>query len=54
MIERPKGIYRVKRPDGEDDAYLEDKNLTGTWATESLYKARGYEPPWDKLEWRDA
>ena len=50
-----RGIYRVKNPEPmEADAQVQDVNGgSETSLPESLYRARGYEPPFDKLPWRD-
>lgn len=50
-----RGICRVKRPVGmEDDAIVQDVNGgTEMPLAESIYRERGYEPPYDDLQWRD-
>ena len=48
-----RGIYRIKRPRGiEDDAHVEDAG-TDMPLPESIYRQRGYEPPFDDLPWSD-
>jgi hypothetical protein len=50
-----RGIYRTKTPDGmEDDAQVQDVHGGSDMPlSESLYRERGYEPPYDDLLWRD-
>lgn len=51
-----RGIYRIKNPAGmEDDAQVRDANGGSEMPLgESLYRERGYSPPFDELPWRDA
>lgn len=48
-----RGIYRQKMPEGiEDCAQVKDVNGGSQMPLdESLYRARGYEPPFEKLPW---
>lgn len=36
----------------EDDAWVEDRGI-GMDIPESLYRTRGYEPPFDDLPWKE-
>ena len=51
-----RGIYRTKNPEGmEDDAQVKDVNGGSDMPLpESLYRERGYSPPFDDLPWREA
>jgi hypothetical protein len=52
-MKRPRGIYRTKRPAGmEADAWVEDGGI-GMDVSESLYRARRYEPDFDSLPWKE-
>jgi hypothetical protein len=52
-MKRPRGIYRTKRPAGmESDAWVEDGGI-GMDVSESLYRARRYEPDFDSLPWKE-
>lgn len=54
MIKRPKGIRRIRRPEGmEHDAVTDDDGVENR-IEESVYRARGYEPAWELLPWADA
>ena len=46
-----RGIYRVKNPEPfEDDAQVEDVNGGSSMPlSESVYRERGYDPPFDEL-----
>ena len=50
-----RGIYRIKTPEGmEDDAQVEDVDGGSAMPLpESVYRQREYEPPFDKLPWRE-
>lgn len=50
-----RGIYRIKNPEGlEDDAQVRDvAGGSDMPLSESVYRERGYEPPFDDLPWRE-
>lgn len=48
-----RGISRIKRPEGiEDDAVVRDVGGNEWSVSESTYRSRGYEPPFDDLPWQ--
>lgn len=50
-----RGIYRSANPSPlEHDVQVQDVNGGSDMPLpESIYRARGYEPPFDELPWRD-
>ncbi len=53
MTEARRGYYRTRRPDGvEDEAWTGDP-AGAQGVSESLYRAKGYEPAWEDLPWKE-
>lgn len=54
VLMEPRGIYRERRAGGDKDSvhvkYDEHQELD---VPEDRYRARGYQPPFDQLPWKD-
>lgn len=50
-----KGLYRINRPIGmENDVQVGDVNGDNDMPLpESIYRERGYQPPFDELPWQE-
>ena len=51
---RPGGIWRTRRPrPTEDNVRIHDGAGLALDMPESQYRARGYEPPFEELPWKE-
>jgi hypothetical protein len=53
MVAQPQGIERIQNPVGmENDVVVSEGGMI-LEMPESRYRAKGYQPPCDKLPWRE-